>query len=81
MDIEDVIHKYTGHDVLWGDLVAAHTHPLGVHLAHALERAAYCSATLKMPMSRAVSGADHSNAPRAGRVMVWGSHSAALVQP
>jgi hypothetical protein len=41
MDIEEVIHKYTGHDVLWGDLGAAHTHPLGVHLAHALERAAY----------------------------------------
>jgi hypothetical protein len=31
-----------------------------------------CLATLKMPMSRAVSGADNSNAPRAGRVLVWG---------
>jgi hypothetical protein len=34
-----------------------------------------------MPTSQAVSGADNSNAPRAGRVLAWGGTVPRLVRP
>jgi hypothetical protein len=52
VDIENIVRKYTGHEVSWTDLLTTHDHPLGVLRSHAVERAAYAVGQVDEDLTR-----------------------------